>query len=417
MSSPMSMERMKASLEQIRNRAPMVAGRGEEATKQALVLPLIDALGYDIWLPSEVSPEYDADFAIRKGSQKEKVDLAVLLGGKPRIFFEVKAAGTPLDAHHGQLSRYFNAVPDVSLGVLTNGVEYRFFTDTGEPNLMDQRPFITINIESVDLPYEVLARFHRANFSAEIIRDYASDLIFTSQLITFIRDELDLRTREPSDALVRWILASASFYDGRVTGGVVERFRPLVKSALQVVLKDIVRRSVLAIDHGVTSEAVPDAAPELGPEDLAFETDGSEERSGGRAAKGIVTTPEEVESLGIVQRMAERAGLLGRTVIDGASRKVVPVVVEAKDTTVYYGIYVNKPAYWGVRLNYDGRQKWLGVNLEPSVAAALLPVGVALMTPSSFSQVRVSIEGPGDLSRYEALILAALRKQVDDHQR
>ncbi len=48
---------LKAKLETIRARVPVVRGRGEEATKQALVLPMLDALGYDIWNPIEVAPE------------------------------------------------------------------------------------------------------------------------------------------------------------------------------------------------------------------------------------------------------------------------------------------------------------------------------------------------------------------------
>ncbi|MBK9367106.1 MAG: hypothetical protein IPN01_12445 [Deltaproteobacteria bacterium] len=90
----MSLDRLKERLDQIASRVPVVRGRGEEATKQALVLPMLDALGYDIWNPVEVCPEYDADFATRKGSQKERVDLAVLVDGAPRIFLEVKSIDT-----------------------------------------------------------------------------------------------------------------------------------------------------------------------------------------------------------------------------------------------------------------------------------------------------------------------------------
>ena len=63
----MSIDRLKSVVEQINARIPATRGRGEEATKQALILPLLSALGYDIWNPAEVCPEYEADFAIRKG--------------------------------------------------------------------------------------------------------------------------------------------------------------------------------------------------------------------------------------------------------------------------------------------------------------------------------------------------------------
>jgi hypothetical protein len=414
MSTAMSMERMKAGIEQIRNRVPVVTGRGEEATKQALVLPLIDALGYDIWNPTEVSPEFDADFAVRKGSQKERVDLAVLLGGKPRIFVEVKAVGTQLDSHHGQLSRYFNAVPEVSLGILTNGVEYRFFTDTGEPNIMDARPFYTVNLESIDVPFEVLARFHRANFSAELIRDFASELIFTTQLIQLLRDELDLKSREPSEALVRWILGNASFYEGRVTAAVVERFRPLVKNALQTVLKDIVRRSVLAIDQGVTAEPVLEVSE--APPGAAAQGQDADQDDGGRAARNVVTTAEELQALALVQGMAARSGAAARTLFDASAKKVVPVVIEGKDTTGYFGVYINKPSNWFLRVNFDGKTKWVGFDLPVEEARPLFPTGANELSPGAHAPLRFGVSGPDDLVAFEKLISFAMKRMIDERQ-
>ena len=68
----MSLEKIKATAEQIVARIPLVRGRGEEATKQALILPMLDALGYDIWNPPEVCPEYDAISRQRRTGQRNK---------------------------------------------------------------------------------------------------------------------------------------------------------------------------------------------------------------------------------------------------------------------------------------------------------------------------------------------------------
>ena len=87
----MSLEKLKLVSSQVIGRILSVRGRGEEATKQALVLPMLDALGYDIWNPTEVCPEYEADFAVKKAGQKEKVDLAISIGGVPKIYLEVKS--------------------------------------------------------------------------------------------------------------------------------------------------------------------------------------------------------------------------------------------------------------------------------------------------------------------------------------
>ena len=54
----------------------------EEATKNALVMPFISALGYDVFNPTEVTPELNADIGTKKG---EKVDYAILKDGKPII--------------------------------------------------------------------------------------------------------------------------------------------------------------------------------------------------------------------------------------------------------------------------------------------------------------------------------------------
>jgi hypothetical protein len=111
------MDRLKSAVNKILARLPNARGRGEVATKQSLVLPLLDALGYDIWNPAEVCPEYEADFAIKKYGQKEKVDLALFLQDVPRIDVEVKSVDEPLDGHEGQLSRDFNATPTPSKSV------------------------------------------------------------------------------------------------------------------------------------------------------------------------------------------------------------------------------------------------------------------------------------------------------------
>ncbi|MCM5551362.1 type I restriction endonuclease, partial [Xanthomonas hortorum pv. pelargonii] len=115
----------------------------EEATKNAMVMPLIQILGYNVFDPLEVTPEIVADVGIKKG---EKVDYAILRDGKPIILFECKKAGAELNINHAsQLFRYFH-VTAARFGVLTNGLVYRFFTDLEQPNKMDEKPFFEFNI-------------------------------------------------------------------------------------------------------------------------------------------------------------------------------------------------------------------------------------------------------------------------------
>lgn len=418
----MTMEKLKAVVAQVITRLPAVRGRGEEATKQALVLPLIDALGYDIWNPAEVCPEFDADFATKKLGQKEKVDIAISLSGVPRIYFEVKSADTPLDGHEGQLARYFNATTSVSLAILTNGVEYRFFTDTGDPNVMDSKPFHVANLEAIDQGLDVFARFNKAVFSPDAIREYATELNYTARMVAFLRDELDLRDREPSDRFVRSILAQEGMYPGRITAGVVERFSPIAKNALQIVLRDIVRRSVAALDKEVTAAApaAPTADPAPAPEPPAPQS-GTQEQETQEARdlerSRIVTTERELEAFAVVKALFDSSLFAKATIWDASVRKDVPIVLSYKDTTGYFVVFFNKPSSWILRLSIDGRVPWIGFNIPVDQGAALLPPGSQKLEPSPYAEFRVAVTGPRDLDSLNRLVFAAFKSVVDERER
>ena len=134
-------------VDQIKVRVPHV--RGEEATKQALVVPLFQVLGYDVWNPLEVQPEYGADFTkVKKSGQVEKVDYALRINNEPVVFVECKAVDAALDNHDGQLSRYFNTTPSVRVGILTNGVRLKVFTDLQQPNIMDDKPWMDFDLRT-----------------------------------------------------------------------------------------------------------------------------------------------------------------------------------------------------------------------------------------------------------------------------
>ncbi|RJQ25556.1 MAG: DNA polymerase III subunit epsilon, partial [Peptococcaceae bacterium] len=84
----------------------------EEMTKQALIIPFLQVLGYDVFNPLEVKSEYISDFGKKKG---EKADYAIFKDNKPIIFIEAKAVTENTDNHDSQLARYFNATPEVKL--------------------------------------------------------------------------------------------------------------------------------------------------------------------------------------------------------------------------------------------------------------------------------------------------------------
>lgn len=148
--------------------------RTEEATKNALVMPFIGALGYNVFDPLEVTPELDADVGVKKG---EKVDYAVLKDGKPIMLFECKAVSANLDeVHASQLYRYFS-VTEARIGVVTNGIVYRFFSDLEAPNKMDSKPFLEVNILALDDGVLAeLKKFSKSAFEIATVLANASDL-------------------------------------------------------------------------------------------------------------------------------------------------------------------------------------------------------------------------------------------------
>jgi len=60
----------------------------EEATKNAFVMPFISTvLGYDVFDPTEVTPEFVCDIGTKKG---EKIDYAIMKAGEVQILIECK---------------------------------------------------------------------------------------------------------------------------------------------------------------------------------------------------------------------------------------------------------------------------------------------------------------------------------------
>jgi hypothetical protein len=135
----------------------------EQTTKTALIIPFIQLLGYDISEPLEVQPEFGAPWGEKKD---QRVDFAILKNGKPIIFIEAKPVNVDLVKYDAQLAQYFNAYNETKFGIVTNGEEYRFFTDTQKPNVMDKTPFLTVNISKLkESDFKHLLRFKKENYN------------------------------------------------------------------------------------------------------------------------------------------------------------------------------------------------------------------------------------------------------------
>ncbi|MFN7122399.1 MAG: type I restriction endonuclease [Hydrogenophaga sp.] len=198
----------------------------EEATKNAMVMPFIQILGYNPFDPLEVTPELVADIGTKKG---EKVDYAILRDGNPIMLIECKKAGGDLSINHaGQLFRYFH-VTSARFGVLTNGLVYRFFTDLEHPNKMDEKPFFEFNVlDFRERDVEELKKFAKSAFDLETILTTANELKYTRA----IQNKLAAWIENPPEEAVR-LLAGDLIGNRKFTAAIREQFTPITRRAFE----------------------------------------------------------------------------------------------------------------------------------------------------------------------------------------
>jgi hypothetical protein len=203
----------------------------EEATKNAFIMPMLQVLGYDVFNPLEIVPEFVADIGTKKG---EKIDYAIIRDGKPLVLIECKHWNKNLNLHEGQLIRYFQAA-NARFGILTNGIKYRFYTDLEKDNIMDEKPFFDIDLLNIkDNEIEELKKFHKSYFDLESIVNTASDLKYTSEIKTIIQNEIV----NPTEWFVRGI--AKVVYQGVVTSRILEQFTALTKKSFSQVISDMI---------------------------------------------------------------------------------------------------------------------------------------------------------------------------------
>lgn len=201
----------------------------EEATKQSLVLPFIArVLGYDVWNPDEIIPEFTADVGIKSG---EKVDYAICRNGKPQILIECKKVNENLDGDFSQIFRYFNCVEHAHIAILTNGVEYRFFSDIDAPNRMDSKPFMVFDIMNPDKSlYKEIERLSKGKFDVVGVMQSAERLKYERAVMSLINRQL----ASPDETFVRYVMGEV--YDGSRSKIKVEWFTSIVRDAMSKVV-------------------------------------------------------------------------------------------------------------------------------------------------------------------------------------
>lgn len=227
----------------------------EEATKTALVLPFIQALGYDVFNPLEVVPEFIADVAGRKG---EKIDYAIMHLGKPIIIIECKCCGAALDAGKcEQLHRYFLTL-DSCIGVLTDGIRYWFYADSDDGKKMDSCPFMEFSLEDIDptlIPE--LRKLCKGKFDLKTTLDTVNELKFNRQIKLLLAKNLE----NPEDGFIGYFMGEAGV---RATAKAREQFFGYVKRAFgEFVAEQIDNRLKNALAATPKKEELPVEPEEL----------------------------------------------------------------------------------------------------------------------------------------------------------
>ncbi len=303
----------------------------EEATKNAFVMPFINnVLGYDVFDPTEVIPEFVCDIGTKKG---EKIDYAILKNGEIQILIECKKIGETLNINHAsQLFRYFH-VTNARISILTNGQVYKFFTDLDAPNKMDEKPFLEIDLLDIDeTVIAELKKITKSAFDIESIISAAGELKYVSMIKKILHTQMS----SPEEDFVKFF--ASRVYDGILTQKVRDNFTILTKKAAsQYINAQINERLKTAMSGGqIQVNDFPESEEEKDSDkNLKDESD-------------VVTTIDELEGFHIIKAIA-------RAVIDSHR-------ITHRDTKSYFGVLIDdnnrKPL---CRLHFNRNQKYLGL--------------------------------------------------------
>ena len=297
----------------------------EEAAKTTLVLPFLRALGFDVFNPSEVKPEFTCDVGTKKG---EKVDYALCVGGEITILVECKPVNGELSIKHAsQLFRYF-AATDARVALLTNGVIYKFFTDSDKANMMDEKPFFTFNLDDyrkADIRH--LSAFQKAEFDVERIVAQAGTL----KLQSLVMGELKKEFAEPSEDFVRVI--ASRLHDGILTKPVREKYQAAISQAIGTIIRQGIDERLRNAMSSNDEPAVVDAPTEK--------------------SDGVETTQVEIDGFNIIRAICSKAVSPERIVmrdaksycavlLDDNNRRTVARMHFNSDTARYLGVFTGK---------------------------------------------------------------------------
>lgn len=311
-------ENLRSISERVKSHSSTMAT--EEAVKTAVVLPFLRALGYDVFDPTEVVPEFTADAVGKKG---EKVDYAINIDGEIRILIECKPIAVQLEKKHlDQLFRYFT-VTNAKFAILTNGRTFNFYTDLEETNKLDTRPFFVFDITDFNTGIlSELRKFEKSSFDVQAILATAERLKYTSG----VKQEISKLIEEPTEDFVRMV--SRNVYEGQMRAQAKEMLTGVVRAAFREVIMDQVK-SRLSSALADTQEVIEAIDEPVGDD------------------PEVVTTEEEREGYMIVKAIA-------REIV--AARRII-----IRDAKSYCAVLVDNNRKPLARLHFNRSVKYIGL--------------------------------------------------------
>jgi len=317
---------LRLKLEQLHQRVDSLKDQinTEEATKNAFVMPFIQILGFDIFNPTEVIPEFICDIGTKKG---EKIDYVIKKDGEPILIIECKHWKEKADAHNSQLHRYYH-VSKSRFGVLTNGHTYNFYADLEKPNIMDEKPFFTLDLANIsDSSLKILENFTKQSYNLENILDSAEALKY----IKAIRNEFEIELQNPSDEIVKLLVNR--FFNKPLTATRLIAFKEYTKKAFSNSINESINfrlKNALNINETIPSKE----KTKISSVDEDVE------------APKFITTEEEIE---------------GSQIIKAILRESIPANrIFFRDTQSYFGILLDdnnrKPL---CRLHFNSSNKYV----------------------------------------------------------
>lgn len=340
---------------QINQKKPLI--NNEENTKQALINPFLLLLGYDVHNPNEVEFEFNASFSYKNS---DKVDYAIKSNGKPIFFVEAKKITEDLSNHYAQLEYYLSTNSDVKIGILTNGINYKFFGYFEKKKTMDKEPFFEVDIENINgEQIDILELFCKEELDLNKLIKKGEELWYDKKITQKLRELL----KNPNDDFIR--LLAKDYCPTKITANALEKFRPIVNNAITTAITDITQETIV-------------------------------EESIEEKAKTIITTDEELKAFDMVKAILTKAG---KDISD----------IKHKDTKSYFAIYKRNINGWFVRFILDLQPTLAMLNIEYTLVKDI-PTKLKIQPLTSKGITKVFIDSVDDIKNLEQFILKAFER-------